>query len=97
MMLFVFWMSGNSLSIYTIMFTSQLAIAPFKAFFNVNTAFEPFEYKNLNLLLPKLLYLACSSISIAMALYKFGNMGIIPVQPADWAGLFNTRIPVESS
>lgn len=79
------------------MFTSQLAVAPFKAFFNVNVAFEPFEYKNLNLMLPKLLYLACSSISIAMALYKFGNMGIIPVQPADWAGLFSTRIPVESS
>ena len=36
MMLFIFWMTGSGLSIYTIMFTMSLAMGPFKAFLNVN-------------------------------------------------------------
>lgn len=96
MFLFIFWMTGSSLSIYTIMFTVQFATTPFKAIFNVNQAFEPFEHKELSLTLPKLLYIACNMVTIGLAAYKFSNMGIIPVLPADWAGLFNARLPVES-
>lgn len=40
MMLFIFWMTGTGISIYTIMFTVQLALGPFKALANTNTAFE---------------------------------------------------------
>eukprot|EP00354_Favella_ehrenbergii_P002374 CAMPEP_0170458040 /NCGR_PEP_ID=MMETSP0123-20130129/5130_1 /TAXON_ID=182087 /ORGANISM="Favella ehrenbergii, Strain Fehren 1" /LENGTH=43 /DNA_ID= /DNA_START= /DNA_END= /DNA_ORIENTATION= len=36
-------------------------------------------------------------IIVAMAAYKFSNLGIIPVQPADWAGLLNPRTPIESN
>ena len=36
----------------------------------------------------KLTYAACNFVTIGLALYKFSNMGIIPVQPADWAGLY---------
>ena len=97
MMLFIFWMTGSGLSIYTIMFTMSLAMGPFKAFLNVNQAFEQFENAGVNLLLPKLAYMACNCVTMALALYKFGNMGIIPVQPADWAGLFASRVPVEQS
>lgn len=70
---------------------------PFAAIFNVNKAFEPFEFKGLNLMLPKLIYLGCNFVSIALALYKFSNMGIIPVQPADWAGLFHDKVTIEVS
>lgn len=95
MFLFMFWMTGSYLSIYTIMFTVQMVSGPFAAIFNVNKAFEPFEFKGLNLTLPKLLFIGCNCVSIGFALYKFSNMGIIPVQPADWAGLFHDKVTIE--
>lgn len=79
MMMFIFWMSGSSLSIYTIMFSLQMATQPFTQLFNVEAAFAPFEHKQINLLLPKLLYCACASAGIFMGFYKFASMGIIPV------------------
>jgi len=88
MMLFIFWMTGTGISIYTIMFTVQLAVGPFKALANTNAAFDQFEHKDLNLMMPKMAYAACNCVTICLALYKFSNMGIIPVQPSDWAGLF---------
>ena len=89
MFLFIFWMTGSSLSIYTIMFTVQFAMTPFKAIFGVNEAFLPYEQKGLSILLPKLIYIASNLVVIGLAAYKFGNMGIIPVLPADWAGLLS--------
>jgi hypothetical protein len=79
MLLFIFWMTGSSLSIYTIMFTVSLSTAPFTALVSVNQTFEQFEHKNLNLLMPKLVFVACNCATICLALYKFSNMGIIPV------------------
>jgi hypothetical protein len=97
MFLFMFWMTGSYLSIYTIMFTVQMVSGPFSAMTSVNKAFEPFEFKGLNLMLPKLLYIGCNFVSIGFALYKFSSMGIIPVQPADWAGLFHDKVTIEVS
>ena len=70
---------------------------PFSAIFGVNKAFEPFEFKGLNLTVPKLIYIGCNFVSIALAVYKFSSMGIIPVQPADWAGLFHDKVSAEVS
>lgn len=68
-----------------------MASSPFKSIFSVNDAFKPFETKGLNLTLPKLAYIVCNLLTISLALYKFSNMGIIPVLPQDWAGLFNPK------
>ena len=95
MFLFIFWMTGSSLSIYTIMFTVQFATTPFKAIFNVSESFKQFETKGLSLVLPKLLFIACNCVTIGLAAYKFGNMGILPVLPADWAGLFSEKHVIE--
>ena len=97
MMMFMMWMTGTNLSIYTIMFTMQFAMSPFKAIFNANQAFEQFEFKGLSLTLPKLMYIGCNLVTVSLAAYKFSKMGIIPVLCADWAGLFTSRLPMESS
>ena len=73
MFLFIFWMTGSSLSIYTIMFTMQFAMTPFKAIFNVSTAFEPYEHKGVNSTLPKIVYIACNMVTIGLALYNFSS------------------------
>ena len=97
MTLFIMYMTGANLSIFTIMFTVSFAMTPFKAIFNVNKAFTNFDEKGINLLLPKLLYIAMNMVTVCLAAYKFSNMGIIPVLPADWAGLFTPRSQIESS
>ena len=97
MMIFMFWMTGSSLSIFTIMFTVSFASKPFASIANTNTMYEPFEKTGISLLLPKLAYIAANLVTVAVAAYKFGNMGIIPVQPADWAGLLSPKFPMESN
>lgn len=69
--MFIFWMTGNGISIYTIMFTVNLAVGPFTALFNTNTMFEQFAHKDLNLMMPKLVYAACNLVTIGLSLYKF--------------------------
>ena len=97
MFLFIMWMTGNSLSIYTIMFTVSFATKPFSSILTVNKSFKMFKHKDLNLMLPKIAYIAANMVIVAMAAYKFSNLGIIPVQPSDWAGLLSPRTPIESN
>ena len=97
MFLFIMWMTGSSLSIYTIMFTVSFATKPFSSILSVEKSFKMFRHKDLNLILPKLAFIAANMIIICMAAYKFSNLGIIPVQPADWAGLLSPRTPIESN
>ena len=94
MFLFIMWMTGSSLSIYTIMFTVSFATKPFSAIMTVEKSFKMFRHKDLNLILPKLAFIAANMIIIAMAAYKFSNLGIIPVLPADWAGLLTPRTAI---
>lgn len=74
-----------------------MATTPFRAITNINQAFEQFEEKGISLMLPKLLYFGMNMISVGLAFYKFSNMGIVPVQPSDWAGLYSPRVPLENS
>ena len=97
MFLFIMWMTGSSLSIYTIMFTMQFATKPITSIMAVNKAFKVFKRKDLNLLLPKLVYIASNLVIVALAAYKFSNLGIIPVLPSDWAGLLSPKHPIESN
>ena len=95
--LFMFWMTGNAMSIWTIMITIAFVLNPLKSIFGVNQAFTQFEHKKINLLGPKLLYLLFNFVILGAALYKFSVMGIIPVAPYDWVGLINSKVPIEHS
>ena len=90
-------MTGNAMSIWTIMITVAFVFNPIKSIFAVNQAFTQFEHKNLNLLLPKLTYMFFNCVILGAALYKFSVMGIIPVAPYDWVGLINSKTPIEHS
>mmetsp|Transcript_16863 Transcript_16863/g.16523 ORF Transcript_16863/g.16523 Transcript_16863/m.16523 type:complete len:119 (+) Transcript_16863:7-363(+) len=45
MTLFMFWMSGSSVSIWTLMITISFLFSPVSQLFNVSTVFEPYEGK----------------------------------------------------
>ena len=97
MFLFMYWMTGANISIYSIMFTVQMATGPITQIMGLKTSFKQFEHASVNLNLPKLLFIACNCATLCLALYKFANMGIIPVLPMDWAGLFSARVSIEQS
>ena len=92
--MFMFYMSGSAVSIFTIMITMQFIMNPIKAIGSVNQTFTPYEHKDINLLLPKLAYIAVNLVLFAMAIYKFSVLGVIPVTPADWSGIISTRVPI---
>ena len=92
--MFMFYMSGSAVSIFTIMITMQFIMNPIKAISGVNQTFQPYEHKDINLLLPKLAYIAINMVLMAMAIYKFSVLGVIPVTPADWSGIISTRVPI---
>ena len=92
--MFMFYMSGSAVSIFTIMITMQFIMNPIKAISGVNLTFQPYEHKDINLLLPKLAYIAINMVLMAMAIYKFSVLGVIPVTPADWSGIISTRVPI---
>ena len=86
MTLFMFWMVGSNLSIWTIMITITFMINPIKQLFTVDQTFKQFEGK-VNLFMPKLVYVAMVLLLLGMAIYKFSAMGMLPVQPIDWVYL----------
>lgn len=87
MTLFMFYMTGTGLSIWTIMITIAMVTTPITSLFKVNTgnylfsmtrlAFAPFEHKQVNLLLPKLTYMFFNAVILAAALYKFSSKNVI--------------------
>ena len=62
----------------------------------MNAQFAPYAHKDVNLTLPKLAYCALQFALFCVAVYKFSIMGVIPVQPSDWIGVFSTRVAKES-
>lgn len=79
------------------MFIVNFATGPIKALFNVQQAFEKLDHKELDLTMQKLMYLGANCAVLGLTLYKFSNMGIIPVQPVDWAGLYPANYAIERS
>ena len=93
----MFWFSGSGVSIFTLMITVQFLTNPIKAISTMNTSFAPYEHKEINLLLPKLAYLALNLLLFGFALYKFSVMGVIPVTTNDWQGIISSRVPKETN
>ena len=73
MSLFLFYMIGNSIQIFTIFITVGMLIPQVRALFNINDAFKPFEDPRIKdqLTLYKLLYAGLHVAILAAALYKF--------------------------
>eukprot|EP00826_Nyctotherus_ovalis_P008682 TRINITY_DN12253_c0_g1_i10.p2 TRINITY_DN12253_c0_g1~~TRINITY_DN12253_c0_g1_i10.p2 ORF type:complete len:161 (+),score=19.92 TRINITY_DN12253_c0_g1_i10:356-838(+) len=98
MSLFLFYMIGNSIQIFTIFITVGMVIPQARALFNIGETFRPFEDPRIKdqLTLYKLMYAALHILILAAAIYKFAckseltlAMGLIPVRPIDWLTLVN--------
>ena len=88
----MFWFSGSGVSIFTLMITIQFLTSPLKAISNINEMFKAYEHKDVNLILPKLMYAGFNIGLFGFAVYKFASMGCLPVTPHDWIGVISSRV-----
>ena len=84
--MFVMYMSGNTLSIFSIMMVFMLTLKPIKSLFSLNTTFKAFETSDdkMTNLCQMLVYILGNLVSIAMAMYKCQSMGLLPTHASDW-------------
>jgi ER membrane protein complex subunit 4 len=83
--MFMLWMAGSSIQIFSIMMTGMSLWNPLRALLGTNEAFKAFEKEEgIDLKVPKLIYAGLQLVAIAVALYKCSTMGLLPLTSADW-------------
>ncbi|KAF9516110.1 hypothetical protein BS47DRAFT_1341195 [Hydnum rufescens UP504] len=92
---FMLYMSGGGVQIFSIGILAMLLLNPIKAVSTINNAFAPYtpsasDSTRSSLLLPKLTYIACNILTLALGVYKCHSMGLLPTGSADWLN-FETR------
>lgn len=87
MMVFMLWMSGNDLHIFSIMITVMAIYQPIKAFGQINPVFAPFatdpELKSA-VLVGKIKFFCFNCIALGVGVLKCHWMGLVPVMALDW-------------
>lgn len=87
MNLFMLWMMGNNLHIFSIFMIGSMLTTPIKGLLNVETAFSKFKNCDQSLIQPKLTYIGINFVLLLMGLYKLYNMGLLPLSPSDYVDL----------
>lgn len=82
-MLLMMWMSGNQLSIWSIMMVGYMVFRPIKSVFNIGVMFE--KIQGAQAPIQRLVYLLGETVALCLALYKIQMMGLLPLNPSDWA------------
>lgn len=94
---FMLWMSGSSLQIFSIMMLSMAFWQPLQKLFNVQKAFARYQGTEIDLLLPKLVYILLNLAGVGVALWKANALGLLPTSPTDWVTLRHVQTPLEQS
>merc|ERR1712066_63428 len=93
MNLFMMWMMGNSLHIFTIMMLVGVMFSPLKAIMSVNETFRPFRVKGESQLNRKMVFIGINLFILSMGAYKLYNIGLLPLSPADHVDWIPIRHP----
>uniref|UniRef100_A0A7S4HY57 ER membrane protein complex subunit 4 n=1 Tax=Vannella robusta TaxID=1487602 RepID=A0A7S4HY57_9EUKA len=90
MTMFMLWLSGSSVNIFSISITMYSLINPIKAIFNVSSGFKRFEEPNTSLLAQKFVYIFFQLVGFSIALYKAYYLGLLP-SAADWSSYLTVK------
>ncbi|KAI6011617.1 hypothetical protein EDC04DRAFT_2882246 [Pisolithus marmoratus] len=96
MQVFMLYMSGGGVQIFSMGIVFMLLLTPFKSIAGMNAAFAPFAPASSNstswstLPLQKIIYMACNLLTLAVGLWKCRSMGLLPTGTGDWLA-FETR------
>eukprot|EP00760_Papus_ankaliazontas_P034288 PhM_4_TR709/c0_g1_i1/m.52253 len=87
MMVFMLWMSGNDLHIFSIMITVMAIYQPLKAFGSINAIFTPFasdpQLKGA-VLQGKIMFFVFNCVALGVGIGKCAFMGLVPTAALDW-------------
>merc|ERR1712003_317692 len=74
------WLSGSTMSIFTLMMMAMVMINPTTALFSVQSAFRPFETKDnwKALWMPKLAFIGLNLICVGIGVWKLNKLGLLP-------------------
>ncbi|GIM03846.1 hypothetical protein Vretimale_8521, partial [Volvox reticuliferus] len=85
MMCFMAWMFGNSIQIFSIFMTFNLISAPISAIMSSGEVFQrDEEWKQLDVLTPRLLYCLVHGGQLIFGLYKLSAMRLLPSASSDF-------------
>eukprot|EP00298_Acanthocystis_sp_HF-20_P006632 c16428_g1_i1.p1 GENE.c16428_g1_i1~~c16428_g1_i1.p1 ORF type:complete len:133 (+),score=23.31 c16428_g1_i1:34-399(+) len=95
MTMFMMWMSGSSVQIFSIMITFYTAWGAISAILSVNKMFEKFQELGVDVLQDKLIFIAIQIAIFGVALYKGNSLGILPTTTSDFAFRYPILEPLE--
>lgn len=95
---FMLWMCGSSIHIFSIMTTGMALINPIKGLAATSQTFQKyFKDEGIDVKLPILIFVSLQLLSIGIALYKCSTMGLLPLTSADWTSLIPEKKYMEIS
>jgi hypothetical protein len=97
---FMLWMSGTSIQIFSIMTTGMALFNPLRAIATTEETFKDFKSEDIgdmDIRVPKLLYVALQLACLGAALYQCSRMGLLPMTSADWTSFIPAKNILEQS
>lgn len=91
MTLFMLWMVGNDISLFSIMFVGMAVTTPITTLLGTAKVFEQFDESvredpslRSTVTQSKLMYALCCVAALVVGLVKISWMGLLPVSVSDW-------------
>ncbi|KAG4931420.1 Transmembrane protein 85 [Glycine soja] len=84
MMGFMMWMAGSTVHLFSIGITFSALWQPISALQSVGKMFEPYKDNKVELLGPKLLFIALNLGGLALGVWKLNALGLLPTHTSDW-------------
>ncbi|KAF2313040.1 hypothetical protein GH714_008861 [Hevea brasiliensis] len=97
MMGFMMWMAGNTVHLFSIGITFSALWQPISALQGVGKVFEPYKDSKVDLLGPKLLFIALNLGGLALGIWKLNTLGLLPTHASDWVSSLPPAQEVEYS
>ncbi|KAJ1835357.1 hypothetical protein IWW55_007026 [Coemansia sp. RSA 2706] len=100
MQAFMAWMSGTSVSIFSILITGMILMTPAKGLLSVQQTFAPIERvkgAKVDLSMQKLVFVAINVAGILFGIYRLSIMGLLPTTTSDWLAFIPAKQHLEHS
>lgn len=94
MNMFMAWMSGSSIGIFSIMVMGYMLYGPLQTIANIGATFKAYEDDGVSLALPKLVFVALNLGVVAVGLYKAHSLGLLQITDSDWAIYLPVKTPL---
>jgi hypothetical protein len=87
MNIFMFWMMGSSVHIFTLIFMFSILYNSIKTIGSTNEVFKKFEQIKDAIGFYKLIYMGLNSVVLLFGLYRLYGMGLLPLHASDYVAL----------